>query len=112
MKRQLLAVSCVLALVTLRGGFAIAEDAPASKATRAVPPATEVSKEDAAAGDEVVRAARSFLTLLRDGADEKAYERMSAEFRKEHTAEQFAKDAGDFRDKAPLPPSSSVSGEV
>jgi hypothetical protein len=115
MKRNLLAVSCMLALVALRGGFAIAEDAPADKAEKApkaAPAAPTVSKEDVAAGNEVVREAKAFLALLRDGADEKAYERMSGEFRKEHTAEEFAKDAGDFRDKSPMPPTTSLRGDV
>jgi hypothetical protein len=112
MNRRTLAVACALAFTVFRGGPSVAEDAPAGKASKAAPPAVVVSKEDAAAGDEMVREARSFLTLVRDGAEDKAYERMSADFRKEHTAEQFAKDLGDFRDKAPLPPSVSVSGEV
>jgi hypothetical protein len=97
-------------------GVAIADDAPAEKAEKVAPAAptapTAVSKEDAAAGDEVVREARSFLSLLRDAADEKAYERMSGEFRKEHTAEQFAKDAADFREKLPLPASIGANGDV
>jgi hypothetical protein len=111
MKRSVITVACVLAMVALHGRFAMADDAPAGKAEKA-PAAPAVSKADAAAGDEVLHEARAFVSLLRDGADEKAYERMSAEFRKENTAEQFAKDLGELRDRSPLPPSTSLTGDV
>jgi hypothetical protein len=119
MKRKLLGISCVLALVALRGGFAIAEDTPAATtegAARAAIAAgaagTVEGKTDPAVSDELSREARSFLTLVRDAADDKAYERMSAEFRKGSTAEKFAKDLNDFREKSPMPPSMAVTGDA
>lgn len=117
MKRTFLAVSCVLAVVTLGGGPATAEEVAVDKAEKAAPaattaPAANNAKTDPAASEELAREARSFLTLIRDGADDKAYERMSADFRKEHTAEQFAKDLNDFREKSPMPRSMAVTGDA
>jgi hypothetical protein len=88
---------------------------PADAASKAEP-AAAAAATTALAGEELpkqaVREARAFLGLVRDAADGKAYERMSDEFRKQHTAEQFSKDAANFRENLPLPASIGVNGEV
>jgi hypothetical protein len=103
-----------IALLSWANGFAFADD-PSSKAADAAPaeraaPAPDAKDDDAA--EQAVRDARAFLTLVRDGADEKAYEKMCAAYRMEHTAEELAKDLAGLRDKASLPKLMSVSGDV
>src|SRR4051794_15805501 len=109
MKPTLTVVSCMFALLALHAGFLRANDAPASKSV----PATTAPAVNAAVGDEVIPSCKSFLGLLRDSNDDaKAYACMSADFRKEHTADEFKQALDAMRSGSTLPNVFSVSGEL
>jgi hypothetical protein len=114
MNPGLIAFTCVatFTVVSATARLAQADDAPAAKSVPATT-APVVSKQDVAAGDEVIRSTKSFLNLLRDSNDDaKAYEWMSAEFRKEHTADEFKQALESMRSGTTIPKVFSVSGDL
>jgi hypothetical protein len=108
MKSRLTVASCIVAVLALHSGFLHADDAPASKSA----PAT-TAPTDAAVGDDVIRSAKSFFAVLRDGNADKAHERTSADDRKEHTADEFKQTIDSFRSaprfRTPSPSTASMA---